>query len=69
MYYCDVIVTQHHGRPSTQISRKPVVLGYVVAGFGSFWLVLGGFVGGFGWFWMVLGGFGSFWVVLGGSVF
>ena len=69
----DVIVTQHHGRPSTHISRKPVVLGCIVAGFGSFWLVLlvlkvvlGGFVGGFGWFWMVLGGFGSFWVVLGG---
>ena len=55
-----MIVTQRHGRPSTQISRKLVVLGYIVAGFGSFWLVLlvlwvvlGGFVGGFGWFWVV----------------
>ena len=36
----NVIVTQHHRRPSTQISRKPVVLGYIVAGFGSFRLVL-----------------------------
>ena len=64
-----MIVTQHHGRPSTQISRKLVVLGYIVAGFGSFWLVLlvlwwfwvvlGSFVAGFGWFWMVLGGFGG----------
>ena len=52
-----MIVTQHHGRPFTQISRKLVVIGYIVAGFGSFWLVLlvlkvvlGGFVGGFGWF-------------------
>ena len=34
------LVTQHHGHPSTQISRKLVVLGYIVAGFGSFWLVL-----------------------------
>ena len=56
----NVIVTQHHRRPSTQISRKPVALGYIVAGFGSFWLVLlvlqvvlGGFAGGFGWFWLV----------------
>ena len=65
-----MIVTQHHGRPSTQISRKLVVFGYIVAGFGPFWLVLlvlyvvlDGFVGGFGWFWVVLGGFGWFWVV------
>ena len=35
----NVIVTQHHRRPSTQISRKPVVLGYIVAGFGSFWFL------------------------------
>ena len=59
----NVIVTQHHRRPSMQISCKPVVSGYIVAGFGSFWLVslvllvvLGGFVGGFGWFWVVLAG-------------
>ena len=65
----NVIVTQHHRLPSTQISRKPVALGYIVAGFGSFWLV-GWFwlvllvvLGGFGWFWIVLGGFGWFWVV------
>ena len=59
----DVIVTQHHGRPSTQISRKLVVLGYIVAGFGSFWVVLLVVLGGFGWFWVVLGRFGWFWVV------
>ena len=34
----NVIVTQHNRRPSAQISRKPVVLGYIVAGFGWFWL-------------------------------
>ena len=45
-----MIVTQHHRRPSTQISHKPVVLGYIVDGFGSFWLVLLLVVGGFGWF-------------------
>ena len=45
----NVIVTQHHRLPSMQISRKPVVLGYIVAGFGSFWLVLV-VLGGFGWF-------------------
>ena len=69
----NVIVTQHHRRPSTQISRKPVLLvccswfgvvlvGFVgfVGGFGWFWLVFGGFVGGFWWFWVVLGGFGWF---------
>ena len=54
-----VIVMQHHRQPSTQISSKLVVLGYIVAGFGSFWLVLG-------WFWLVLlagfvGGFGFDW--------
>ena len=58
----NVIVTQHHRRPSEQIPRKPVVLGYIVAGFGSFWLVLWVVLGGFGWFWLVLlavlGGFG-----------
>ena len=69
----NVIITQHHRRPSTQISRKPVVWGYIVAGFGSFWLVLlvlqvvlaglAGFVGGFGWFRLVLGGFGWFFLV------
>ena len=52
----NVIVTQHHRRPSTQISHKPVVLRYIVGGFGSFWLallvVVGGF-GCFGWFWVV----------------
>ena len=62
----NVIVTQHHRLPSTQISRKPVVLGYIVAGFGWF----GSFCS---WFWVVLlvvlGDFGSFWVVLAGSVF
>ena len=40
------------------ISRKLVVLRYIVAGFGWFWLVLwvvlAGFGGGFGWFWLVL---------------
>ena len=50
----NVIVTQHHRRPSTQISRKPVVL--VCCSW--FW---------FCWFWLALlvglGGFGSFWVV------
>ena len=68
----NVIATQHHRRPSTQISRKPVVL--VCCSW--FWVVLVGFVGFvgvFGWFWLVLlvvlGGFGSFWVVLAGSVF
>ena len=66
-----MIVTQHHRRPFTQISRKLVVFGYIVAGFGSFWLVLlvmkvvlGGFVGGFGSFWVVLGGFGWFRVLV-----
>ena len=57
----NVIVTQHHRRPSTQISHKPVVLGYIVGGSGFFlvsfvggcrWfsVVFAGFVGGFGWF-------------------
>ena len=49
----NVTVMQLHRRPSTQISRKPVVLGYIVAGFGSFWLallVLWVILGGFGWF-------------------
>ena len=46
----NVIVTQHHRRPSTQISHKPFVLGYIVDGFGSFWPVLLVVVGGFGWF-------------------
>ena len=55
----NVTVTQHHRRPSTQISHKLVVLGYIVDGFGSFWLVL----------LVVVGGFGSFWLVLAGSVF
>ena len=62
----NVIATQHHRRPSTQISRKPVVL--VCCSW--FWVVLVGFVGfvgGFGWFWMVLlvvlGRFGWFWLV------
>ena len=45
------------------ISRKPVVLGYIVAGFGSLWLVLL-FCR---WLWLVfvvvVGGFGSFWLV------
>ena len=53
----NVIVTQHHIRPPTQISHKPVVLGYLVDGFGSLWLVLLVVVGGFGWFWVVLAGF------------
>ena len=35
-----------HRQPSTQISHKPVVLRYIVDGFGWFWLVLAGF----GWF-------------------
>ena len=49
-----MIVTQHHRRPPTQISHKPVVLGYIVDGFGPFWLVLlVFFFGGFGWFWVV----------------
>ena len=48
-------ITDSH---STQISRKPVVLGYC----SRFWIVLVGFVG-------FVGGFGSFWVVLAGSVF
>ena len=67
----NVTVTQHHRRTSTQISRKPVVLGYIVAA-----MVLGRF-GWFcwfcSWFWPILlvvfGGFGPFWVVLAGSVF
>ena len=70
----NVTVTQHHRRPSTQISRKPVVLGYIVAGFGWFgrfcswfWVVLLVVLAGFGWFcwwfWVVLGGFGWFWLV------
>ena len=59
----NVIVTQHDRRQCMQISRKPVVLGYIVAGFGSFWVVLAGFVGGFGSFWVVLGRFGWFWLV------
>ena len=56
----NVIVTQHHRRPSTQISHKPFVLGYIVDGLGGFgwfcwwlWVVLAGFVAGFGWFWLV----------------
>ena len=49
----NVIVTQHHRWPSTQISHKPVVLRYIVGGLGSFWLVLLAVVGGFGWFWVV----------------
>ena len=56
----NVIVTQHHRRPSTQISHKPVVLRYMVDGFGSFWLVLLVVVGGFEWFWLVLAGFALF---------
>ena len=36
----NVIVTQHHRRPSSQISHKPVVLRHIADGFGSFWLVL-----------------------------
>ena len=48
----NVIVTQHHRRPSTRISHKPVrvVLGYIVDSFGSFWLVLLVVLAGFGWF-------------------
>ena len=45
----NVIVTQHHRLPSTQISRKPVVLVCC----SGFWVVFVGFVGGFGWFWLV----------------
>ena len=59
-----MIVTQHHGRPSTQISRKLIVFGYILAGFGSFWLVVLGGLGRFGWFWVVLGGFGWFRVLV-----
>ena len=48
------IVTQHHRRRSTQISHKPVILGYIVAGFGWFcwwfWVVLLVVFGRFGWF-------------------
>ena len=62
----NVIVTQHHRRPSTQTGRIGVCCSW-------FWVVLVGFVGfvgGFGWFcwwfWVVLGRFGWFWVVLGG---
>ena len=54
----NVIIAQHHRRLFTQISRKPVVFGYIVAGF----------VGGFGWFcswfWVVLGRFGWFRVLV-----
>ena len=42
------IVTQHHRRPFTQISHKPVILRYTLDGFGSFWLGLLVVVGGFG---------------------
>ena len=67
----NVIVAQHHRRPSTQISHKPVVLGYIVDGFGSFWFVLLVVVGRFGQFWLVCwfsvvsAGFGWFWPVTG----
>ena len=43
-----------HRRPSTQVSHKPVVIRYIVHGFGSFWLGLRGF----GWLWVVLASFG-----------
>ena len=63
----NVIVT-HHRRPSTQISHKPVVLGYIVDGFGSFWSALWVVLGRFGWFswWLevVLGRFGWFRVLV-----
>ena len=60
----------HHRRPSTQISRKPVVLGYIELVLGRFrwfcwfWVVLLVVLGGFGWFWVVLGGFGWFRVLV-----
>ena len=64
----NVIVTQHHRRPSTQTSHKSVVLGSIVDGFGSFWLVLLLVVAVFGWFREVLagfvGGFGRFRVLV-----
>jgi len=43
----NVIVTQHHRQPSMQISHKPVILGHIVDGFGSFWPF-------FWWFWIIL---------------
>jgi len=62
-----VIVTQHHRRPSTQISRKPVLL-VCCSWFGVVLVGFVGFVGGFGWFcwwfWVLLGGFGWFRVLV-----
>ena len=60
----NVIVTQHHRRPSTlnitQTGR--IYIGCIVDNFGSFWLVLSLVVAVFGWFWIVLAGFvGGFW--------
>jgi len=63
----NVIVMQHHRRPSTQISRKQVVLGYIVAGFGTIWHTGTKYItvlGRFGWFcWFCW----WFWVVPGFS--
>ena len=57
----NVIVTQRHRRPSTQTSRKPVVL--VCCSW--FWVVLVGIVGGSGWFLAgFVGGFGWFRVLV-----
>jgi len=44
-----VMVARRHRWSSAQISLKPVVLGYIVDGFG--W-----FVGGCRWFWVILAG-------------
>ena len=71
MHYCRRDSHATSRTPIYTISRKLVVLGYILAGFGSFWLVLlvlwvvlAGFVGDFGWFWVVLGGFGWFCVLV-----
>ena len=56
----NVIVTQHHRRPSTQIAQT----GHIKVYCGWFSLVLLAVVGGFGWFWLVLGGFGWFHVLV-----
>ena len=56
-YQCNSHATSQTAIYAKLISLKPVILGCIVAGFGSFWLVLlvlwvilAGFVGGFGWF-------------------
>ena len=54
----NVIVTQHHRRPSTQTGLLEMVLGR----FGCFFFFVD--IGGFGWFWVGLSGFAWFHVLV-----